>query len=159
MIKLFLSSLLVLIAAMTSSFAKEIKKGDLLLKHPTLRATAPGAKVGGGYVTITNTGNEADRLVGGSAAYTGKVEIHEMKMENDVMKMSSLNDGLEIPAGETVKLVPGGYHIMLMKLADQLKEGEMRKLTLTFEKAGTFEIDFHVKSIADTMKMKKKHSH
>ena len=133
--------------------------GDLEFGQPTIRATVPSAQVAAGYVSITNNGKVADRLIGGAATFAARLEIHEMKMDNEVMKMSHLHAGVEIPAGETVRLLPGGYHLMLMKPGEQLKAGESRAIKLTFERAGSLEIDFQVKSIAETMKMKKKHSH
>ena len=154
--KLFLG-VAVFTALLTPSLAESIKLGDLVIMHPTLRATPPGAKVGAGYVTITNNGNSTDRLVGGKADFAGRVELHEMKMENQVMKMRPLANGVEIPAGATVRMQPGGDHIMFMMLKEALKEGETQKASLVFEKAGEKELTFKVKSIADTMKMK--HSH
>ena len=130
-----------------SAFAHEYKLGALEIDHPHARATMPGAPVSGGYMVIRNTGSEADRLIAGSADFAGKVEIHEMKMEDDVMKMREVEGGLEIPAGGEVILKPGGYHVMFMKLGEQLEEGQKRKVTLTFEKAGTIELDFNVEVV------------
>ncbi|NKB50894.1 MAG: copper chaperone PCu(A)C [Rhizobiaceae bacterium] len=141
----------------TTALADGIMLGELKIMHPILRATAPGANVGAGYISITNTGNSADRLVGGAAEFAGKLELHEMKMENQVMKMKPLENGVSIPAGATIKLKPGGNHLMFMKLNTALKEGEEHKATLIFEKAGEKEFTFKVKSIAETLKMK--HSH
>ena len=76
---------------------------------------ARGAQVAGGYLKITNNGNEADRLIGGSAASPARFEVHEMAMESGVMKMRQVN-GLEIKPGETVELKPGGMHVMFMDL-------------------------------------------
>jgi len=124
-----------------------IMAGDLKIEKPWTRATPPNAKVGGGYLTITNTGSGADRLVSASSAIAAKVEIHDMKVTDGVMKMRPLKDGLEIPAGETVTLKPGGLHVMFMKLAEPLKEGEMVKATLNFEKAGTVDVMFPIAKI------------
>ena len=154
--KLLLSAAL-FTSLLTPSLADSIKLGDLVIMHPTLRATAPGAKVGAGYVTITNNGTSSDRLVGGEADFAGRVELHEMKMENQVMKMKPLANGVEIPAGATVRMKPGGDHIMFMMLKGALVEGKSQKAKLVFEKAGEKELTFKVKSIADTMKMKHNH--
>lgn len=124
--------------------AHDYKIGDLVIDHPWAKATLPNQPVAGGFLTITNNGAEPDRLVAGTAGFAGEVQVHEMAMENDVMKMRQLEEGLEIPAGATVELKPGGYHIMFMQLAEPLKEGEMRKATLTFEKAGSIEVEFKV---------------
>lgn len=121
-----------------------VKAGDLTLSDAFTRATLPGAKVGGGYVTISNDAKEADTLLGGSTPAAGRVEVHEMKMDGNVMQMRQLKDGLPIPAGDTVKLAPGGIHIMMMDLKAPLKEGEMVPLTLDFAKAGKVELQFMV---------------
>lgn len=126
--------------------AHEFKAGDLEIHHPWAKATLPNQPVGGGFMEIVNTGSEPDRLVSGSAGFAGEVQIHEMEMNDGVMKMRQLADGLEIPAGATVKLEPGGLHIMFMELSEPLKEGEMKEATLTFEKAGDVSVEFAVQS-------------
>ena len=115
--------------AQTASY----KLGDLLIKRRG-RATPAGAKVGGAYLKITNNGTQPDRLVGGSLTGAREVEVHEMSMANNVMKMRHLKDGLEIKPGQTVELKPGGYHLMLTGLSDRLKQGQKVKGSLTFEK-------------------------
>lgn len=146
----------VIFTVCSSAFASGIKHGNLLIQHPTIRATTPGAKVGAGYVSIKNNGSTTERLFGGTAAFAGKTEIHEMKMESQVMKMRPLKNGLEIPPGETAHLAPGGLHIMFMMLKEPLVEGEERVVSLNFEKAGNLNLEFSVKSIGDTMKLKHK---
>ena len=136
----------------SSAFAHEFKVGDLKIDHPHARATVAGAPVSGGYMTITNMGDEDDRLVSASTDFAGKTEIHEMAMDGDVMKMRQLADGLTIPAGETIILKPGGLHIMFMGLKEQLKKDEKRKATLTFEKSGTIEVNFAVEDTMTIMK-------
>ena len=97
-----------------------------------LRATAPGMGMTGGYVTITNNGDSDDRLVAASAGFAKRVEIHEMIHDNGVMKMRERDGGIEIPAGNTVMLKPGGLHMMFMGLAETMVPGEMREITLEF---------------------------
>ncbi|MAY86173.1 MAG: hypothetical protein CML02_05565 [Pseudooceanicola sp.] len=104
------------------------------------RATLPNAPVGGGFMTITNTGATDDRLIGAASSVAGHMEVHEMAMDGDVMRMRELADGLPIPAGETVELKPGGFHIMFMELQEPLVEGEVVTVTLTFETAGEVEV-------------------
>lgn len=133
-----------LIALAGSALAHDYKLGDLVIAHPWSKATLPNQPVAGGFLKITNAGAAADRLVSGTATFAGEVQVHEMAMEGDVMKMRELEGGLEIPAGATIELKPGGLHIMFMKLAEPLKAGEKRKATLTFEKAGTIEVEFKV---------------
>jgi len=139
--------------AISAAFAHDYKLGNLEIMHPYARATLPGAPVSGGYMMIKNIGDTPDRLISASADFAGRVEIHEMAMENDVMKMRELEAGLEIPAGSEVVLKPGSYHVMFMKLEEQLEEGESRKATLTFENAGTIEVEFAVESIEGMKKM------
>lgn len=121
-----------------------VKAGDLQLSGAFTRAMAPNAGSGGGFVTITNHGHDDDRLVGVKSDAANRVEIHEMKMEGDVMKMGQLHDGIAILAGETVTLEPGGLHIMFMQVEDRFVEGEMVPVTLVFEKAGDVDVMLQV---------------
>ena len=132
---------LALVAA--PALAQEIKAGDLTIEKPWARATPKGADVGAAYLEIRNAGGEADRLTGGTADFAN-VEIHEMTMQGNVMKMRELKDGLPIPAHGDVKLTPGGYHVMLTGLKHPLVKGETAKVTLTFERAGAVPVDFSV---------------
>ena len=116
--------------------AEDIKAGDLVISQAWSRATPNGAKIAGGYLTIENKGAAPDRLIGGSGDIAGKVEVHEMSMNNGVMTMRPLDKGLAIEPGKTVKLAPGGYHLMMFDLKGPLKQGEQVPVTLEFEKAG-----------------------
>lgn len=117
--------------------ADVVNVGALEISGAFTRATLPNAPVGGGFFTITNKGSEDDRLTSATSEIARDTQIHEMAMENDVMKMRQLTDGISIPAGETVVLAPGGLHLMFMGLAGSIKEGDAVPVTLTFEKAGT----------------------
>lgn len=110
--------------------------GALTLSGGFSRATLPNAPVAGGFVTITNTGTTEDRLIAASSEVADHVEVHEMAMQGDVMQMRELTEGLVIPAGETVTLKPGSFHLMFMGLKQLLVEGETVSVTLTFEQAG-----------------------
>lgn len=136
-----------IVTSTNTGFAQEYKIGNLEIDHLKARATLPGSPVSGGYMTIHNLGDKADRLVSVEVDFAGKTEIHEMSIENDVMKMRPLPDGIEISAGGEVTLEPGGYHVMFMGLSGQLKKGEKRKATLTFEKAGKIDVEFSVEVI------------
>jgi copper(I)-binding protein len=131
------------------ALAHEYNVGSLNIGHPWARATPKGAAVAGGYLKITNKGKEADRLTGASAAFAGRVEIHEMSEEGGVMKMRHLPKGIEIKPGETVELKPGSIHVMFMNLTSPLvKDQKPRpKGTLVFEKAGTIEIEYAVEAV------------
>ncbi len=127
--------------------AAEVTVGTLTISGAFTRATLPNARVGGGFLTIVNSGTEADRLVAASTPVAGEVQLHEMKMDGDMMKMAELPDGIEIPAGATVILAPGGLHLMFMQLKQPLVEGTRVPVTLTFEKAGTVELELDVGSV------------
>ncbi len=127
--------------------AHEFKIGAIEIGHPWSRATPPGAKVGGGYVTITNEGDTPDRLVAATFEGSASAEIHEMAVKDGVMTMRELADGLPIPAHETVTLAPSGLHLMFVGLKAPLVQGTEVKGTLTFEKAGTVEVAFAVDAI------------
>jgi uncharacterized protein YcnI/copper(I)-binding protein len=139
--------------------AASVTKGDLVIAQPWSRATPGGARVAGGYLTVTNRGAQPDRLVSGSADFAERVEIHEMATANGVMTMRNLANGLAIAPGQTVELKPGGYHVMFMGLRRPLAEGQTVKVTLTFERAGTVELDFRVGGIGGRSAPGGGHSH
>ena len=141
-----LAALLVVSIAGVAS-AHEVKVGSLELTDLWTRATPPGAPAAGGFLTITNTGTETDRLIAVSSPDAEKGELHEMSMDNDVMKMRPLANGIEIPAGGKVTLAPGGLHIMLRTLKEPLAEGSKLPVTLTFEKAGKVDTFLHILAI------------
>jgi copper(I)-binding protein len=127
--------------------AKSYKVGAIVIETPWARATPGGAKVAGGYMRITNTGSEPDRLIGGTLPGVGRFEVHQMSMSGDVMRMRPVENGLEIKPGQSVELKPGGLHVMFTDLKTGLKEGQVVKGTLRFEKAGTVEIEYAVRGI------------
>lgn len=133
------SALTIMAAADDSS---SVSVGTLKIEHAFTRPTPGGAKVAAGYLTITNGGSTADRLVSATSNISAKTEIHEMKMEGEVMEMRELTDGLAIPAGATVALKPGGYHIMFVDLSRPVKAGDTIHATLVFEKAGKVDVAF-----------------
>jgi hypothetical protein len=121
--------------------------GDLVITQPWSRATPGGAKVAGGYLTIENKGATADRLVGGSTNVAKRIEIHEMAMNDGVMTMRPSDGGLAIEPGKTVKLAPGGYHLMFQELNNPIKQGDTVAVTLKFEKAGEVKVLFDVRAL------------
>ncbi len=131
-------------ATMEKMDMAEHQVGDLMLKGLFSRATLPNQPVAGAFLTITNMGSEDDVLIGVSTPVAAKGEVHEMAMEGETMKMRELADGLVIPAGQTVELKPGGYHLMFMKLNEPLVEGEMVEATLEFQNAGTVTVPFSI---------------
>ncbi len=109
--------------------AEEVKAGDLVITQAWSRATPGGAKIAGGYLTIENKGSAPDRLIGGTGEVAGKIEVHEMSMKDGVMTMHFLDKGLAIEPGKTVKLAPGGYHLMMLDLKSPLKQGDKVPVT------------------------------
>ncbi len=126
------------------ALAESYVLGDLTITEPFSRATLPRAPVAGGFLTVTNTGTADDRLVAATSEVAGRTEIHEMAMVGDVMQMRERPDGIPIPAGETVELKPGGYHLMFMELAAPFVEGELVEVVLSFEMAGEIAIALEI---------------
>ena len=124
--------------------AEEVRAGDLVITQAWSRATPGGAKVAGGYLTIENKGSAVERLIGGSGDVTDRIEVHEMNTSNGVMTMRALDKGLAIEPGKTVKLAPGGYHLMMFDLKSPFKQGDKVAVTLEFEKAGKVKLSFDV---------------
>lgn len=129
------------------------KVGELTIVAPWIKATPPNARVAGGFAIIHNGGSKPERLVSFDFDLAGRNEIHEMKMDNGVMQMRPLKEGLIVKPGEDLVLKPGGYHLMIMGLKQAMKPGDRHKLSLNFEKSGTVEIDFPVLSVEDGKKL------
>ena len=111
--------------------ASHVVAQTITISNAWERATVQGQKATGAFMTVTSKENA--KLVAVSSPVAGIVEIHEMKMEKDVMKMSALPNGLDLPAGKAVELKPGGFHIMLMDLKLPLNKDVALPLTLTFQ--------------------------
>lgn len=139
-----LLALLALLLIASPAVAQDYKLGALEIGHPWARATPPTAPTGGGYLSVKNTGTVPDRLISISSPAAQTVQLHEMKMEGNVMRMRELDGPLEIKPGETVTLAPGGMHLMMMGLKGPLKQGEKVPLTLVFEKAGKIDVELVV---------------
>lgn len=135
-----------------------VQAGDLVVTGAFARATPPNAQVAGGFLTITSQ-DGADRLLSAASPVADRVEIHEMTMQGDVMTMRPQPEGLAIPAGETVELKPGGYHLMMLGLKQPLVEGETLPMSLSFEKAGKVDITLQVRAINARGAAGDKHAH
>jgi copper(I)-binding protein len=127
--------------------AEDVKTGNLVITQPWTRATPGGAKVAGGYLTIENNASTPDRLVNGSTSAAKKIEIHEMAINDGVMTMRPSEGGLVIEPGKTVKLAPGGDHLMFQELNSPFKQGDTVAATLKFEKAGEVKVLFDVQGV------------
>ena len=126
-------ALLSTLAALTSAAAQaQTAEPAITIKDAWVRTTVPGQKATGAFMKIT--AKEGTRLVGASTPVAGVAEVHEMKMDGDVMKMRAV-PVLELPAGKTVELKPGGYHVMLMDLKAALPKDSTVPLTLLFKDA------------------------
>ncbi|MGJ8529064.1 DUF1775 domain-containing protein [Maritalea sp.] len=119
-----------------------VMAGDLHIDKAWTRATPNGAPAGGAFLTITNKGDKADRLIGASSEVSKVVEVHEMSITDGVMKMAQLVDGLVIEPGATIELKPGSFHLMLIGLNDAIQKDQMVKITLEFEQAGKVDVMF-----------------
>lgn len=133
--------------------AHDYQKGNLSIDRLWARETAQGQTTGGGFLTISNSGKTEDRLVGGSTPVAKELQIHSMVMDHGVMKMRRVMDGLPVPAGGTLELKPGSYHVMFIGLKGQLKPGTKVPATLLFRRAGAVKIELTVKSMAEAMTM------
>jgi len=145
-----------LIGAASAAFAqggdnaKISVEQKITVQEPWARATPAGAMSGAAYMTLANKTSTADRLTGASSDVAAKVQIHEMKVVNGVMQMREVTGGLAIPAGGSVTLKPGSYHVMLMGLKKPLVAGQSIPLTLTFAKAGNISVTVPVQAMGAT---------
>jgi periplasmic copper chaperone A len=146
--KLALAALL--IGFVTPTLAQGTGNTSITVEQPWARATPGSAKNGAVYMTLDNKSGTADRLTGASSDVAEKSQIHEMKVENGVMKMREIAGGLPIPAGGSVVFKPGSYHVMLVGLKKPLTIGEKFPLTLTFEKAGNISVTVPVQAMDAT---------
>lgn len=142
-----MSRILVLLATLflaAPAMAHELTAGDLQIIHPHIPQPAATAKAAGGFMGIVNNGTEADRLIGVESEIAAKSEVHESRVDANGVGTMVHVEAIDLPAGETVNLEHGGYHIMFMGLNGTLTEGEMHKAALIFEKAGRVEIEFQI---------------
>ena len=135
------------------AFAQDFQLKSLVVSNPFSRATPPGAKIAGAFMSIENRGKEVDRLVGATSPAAGLVEIHEMAMDGAVMRMRAVT-GIDLKPGATLALKPGGYHMMLEDLKQPLTEGEEIPLTLKFERAGSIDVRVKIEAMGAS-----RHSH
>jgi copper(I)-binding protein len=137
---LALAMLATTINGVVAKDASAVSAGQLLIEQAWTRATPGGAKVGAGYMSIINHGDAADRLIAGKSDIAERVEIHTMTMEDGVMRMRQLEDGLVLAPKSIAELKPGGYHVMFIGLKQPITKGEEIKVQLTFEKAGAVDL-------------------
>jgi copper(I)-binding protein len=133
-------------------------QAQIQVDKPWARATAPGAKVAGGYMLIRNAGGAADRLVAASSPAAARVELHVHINDNGVMKMREV-PGYDVPAKGSFELKPGGAHLMFMDIRRPFKEGEKVTVKLKFEKAGEVSAEFHVGRLGGSTAPASHHKH
>lgn len=136
-----------LIAALmfpAAALAHEIQAGDLEIIHPMIPLPHPGAVSAAAYLTVTNHGTEADRLLGAEMLIADRVTIHRSEISSEgVARMVPL-EAIDLPGGDVVVLEPGGLHLMLLGLKGDFVEGGTVDATLIFERAGHVEVGFMV---------------
>ena len=155
LLKIFLLALLLIPIAQAHKYTFQ----DLLIIKPHLRQPTPGAKAVGGFLTIRNQGKSAERLIAVKSLLSTEVEIHEMKLENDIMRMRKVEEGLEIQVGQSLTLEPGGNHLMFFDPNEDVLEGDTHKVTLIFKNAGEINIPFAVWEMIGTKRKHKSHEH
>jgi copper(I)-binding protein len=136
------------------ALAGDYKLGAIEIRQPWARATPPTAQAGGGFLVLANTGATADRLIGAKSPVSDKVEIHEMKMDGNVMRMRALEKGIEIPPGASVELKPGGFHLMFTGLKSPFAKDTKVPLTLVFERAGSIDVELAVEAMGAAVPQK-----
>jgi copper(I)-binding protein len=123
--------------------AQAVKVDAVSISDAYTRATVSGQKVAGGFLKIQNKGNAPDQLISASSPSAGDVQLHEMAMEGNVMKMRQVKD-IVVPANGSVELKPGGYHLMFLDLKGPFVAGETVPVKLKFSKAGDVEVKLPV---------------
>jgi copper(I)-binding protein len=139
-------ALALILALLTAApvHAHGVIQGALEIIHPNIPQPAKGAKSAAGYMAISNAGDTPDRLIGVETPAAAKSMLHTTRVSADGVASMTHLDAVEIPAGDTILLEPGGIHIMLMGLTGTLTEGDMIPGALIFEQAGRIEIEFMV---------------
>ena len=132
------------------AFAQDGGTSRIVVEQPWARATPAGAPTGAAYATLVNKSNAGDQLTAASSDVAATVQIHQMSVVKGVMEMHQLADGLAIPAGASVTLKPGSYHVMLIGLKKPLIAGETLPLTLTFANAGNISVTVPIKPVGAT---------
>ncbi|MGB7421477.1 copper chaperone PCu(A)C [Comamonas flocculans] len=123
------------------AWAQEYRQGSIRIDRPWTRASPPAVPTGAGYLSLTNEGREADRLIEVASPIAGRAEIHTMETVGDVARMRWQKDGVPLPPGRTIEFKPGGTHIMFLDLAQPIRPGARVPVTLVLERAGKVKIE------------------
>jgi len=146
LLAVFVVSVLVLAGG---AWAHQFSHAGVTVVHPWARATPGGAKVGGVYFEMTSAPGHADRLIGARTPAAQAAELHNHVVQDGIVKMRRV-EAIALDPGTSIVLKPGGYHIMLVNLAHPLKEGDLLKLTLLFEKAGELDLEATIEGVGAT---------
>ena len=139
-------------AVLAQAVSKTVTTNAIKIEDAYTRATVPGQQVAGGFMKIENKG-AADQLISASSPVAGEVQLHEMAMDGNVMKMRQVKD-ISVPAGGAVELKPGGLHLMFMNIKAPLTAGESVPVKLKFAKAGEVEVKMPVNAMGNPGAMK-----
>jgi copper(I)-binding protein len=131
--------------ACAAALAHDFHVGKIVIDHPWSRPTAPGMPMGVAYFTLTNHGSADDALIAASTPVAARVEFHQTTLADGVARMRPLAQ-VPLPAGKTVKVEPGGIHLMLVELRQALAPGSEVPLTLEFRDAGKVEVRLKIES-------------
>lgn len=130
------------LALASAGGAHEYKVGSLHIDHPVIRVASPASKTGAGFMTISNRGKQADRLLSVTTDASNRADLHGTVQQGNVMQMRAQAGGVAIPAGGTVAFAPGGLHVMFIGLKAAMPQGRLIKARLQFERAGTVDVMF-----------------
>jgi len=133
-------------AVFAQAVTKTVTTNAIKIEDAYTRATVPGQQVAGGFMKIENKGSAVDQLLSASSPAAGEVQLHEMSMDGNVMKMRQVKD-IAVPAGGAVELKPGGLHLMFMNIKAPLTAGETVPVKLKFAKAGEVEVKMPVNAM------------
>ena len=156
--KALLLSLGLILMGAAAAVAHDYKAGSITIDHPWAKASIGQAKAGAAYLVLVNDGDAADRLVAVKADVSELVELHTHTMEDGVMRMRAV-PAIDVPAGATTELKPGGLHIMLLNLKAPLVEGESFPATLVFENAGEVVVEVAIEAAVGGQHEHSGHSH
>jgi periplasmic copper chaperone A len=136
-------------ATLAQNVSQSVTTNAIKVENAYTRATVPGQQVAGGFMKIENKGASVDQLLSASSPAAGEVQLHEMAMEGNVMKMRQVKD-IVVPAGSAVELKPGGLHLMFMGLKGPFAAGETVPVKLKFAKAGELEVRLPVNAMGNS---------
>ncbi|WP_236571433.1 copper chaperone PCu(A)C [Rhodovarius lipocyclicus] len=126
--------------------AHDFQAGEVAIGHPWTRAVGASAPTAAGYMVLRNEGAVPDRLMAASSPMARAIEMHHMSMTDGIMRMRPLPDGIVLPTGQSVRLEPGGLHLMLVGPIGGLAQGTRVPVTLRFERAGEVTVELAVEA-------------